>query len=149
MTTGLPDPGPLSSSSLEELLAFVPVLSILGRRKVKAPRSRQPGILAGAWDTEKTRDQRKTTGQGNRLCQISVFSISSPKWEGAHSWLAAGLFFGTVHQAGAGEACGYDTVPRPGSVHLGRSSDGGCGGQDSQMTSNDPHPSKFPPLVCG
>lgn len=60
MVTGLPNPGLLPSSSLEDLLASRPCAQHPGKKESSWPRpagSRQPRILARAWDMEKTRDQ--------------------------------------------------------------------------------------------
>lgn len=104
MTTGLPDPGPLSSSSLEELLAFVPVLNILRRRKVAGQGSQVRAARNPGWGLGHREDQRSEEDHwtGNQIVSDLFSPFPLPNGKAViHGW-PLGCLLGQYIRLGQG-----------------------------------------------
>lgn len=157
MVTGLPNPGLLPSSSLEDLLASCSVVSILGKRKVPGHGCRARAARNPCWSLGHREDQRPVSAAlvcskehwtGSQIvsdCWVWVFSpLPLPCWKAlSRPWLAAGLFVGQFLRLGLGGPVDV-RLAQDGTSSCGlvlgicrawrADSDGRCGRRNSKMT---------------
>lgn len=99
MVTGLPNPGPLFSSSLEDLVESGPCAQHPGKKEGSWPRvlgqgSQESLPRLGTWRRPETSEcdsglePRAWDRESDCVRSLIVFSTSSPIWEGSQSVLA-------------------------------------------------------------